>query len=62
MEEDIKSNGKRLPENMITEEYGWNEWVKIRQFKYEQLFMGQITMEEYIHFIEDFYKKQTDKI
>ncbi len=62
MEEDIKSNGKRPPKNMITEECGWNEWIKIRQFKYEQLFMGQITMEEYIHFIEDFYKKQTDKI
>jgi hypothetical protein len=40
MEEDIRSNGKNPPANMIQEECGWNEWIKIRQFKYEQLFIG----------------------
>ena len=49
MEEDIKSKE-------------WTEWINVRQFKYQQLFKGEITMEEYINFIEDFYKKQTDKI
>jgi len=49
MEEDIKSKK-------------WTEWINVRHFKYEQLFKGEITMKEYNDFIEDFYKKQTDKI
>lgn len=49
MEEDIKSKE-------------WTEWINVRHFKYEQLFKGEITMKEYNDFIEDFYKKQTDKI
>ena len=49
MEEDIKSNI-------------WNNWIDVRHFKYEQLFQGKITMQEYKDFIEDFYKEQTDKL
>lgn len=49
MEEDIRSKE-------------WVEWINVRHFKYEQLFKGEITMKEYNDFIEDFYKKQTDKI
>jgi hypothetical protein len=38
------------------------KWINVRHIKYEQLFKGEITMQEYINFIEDFYKEQTDKI
>ena len=49
MEEDIRSKE-------------WTEWINIRHLKYEQLFKGEITMQEYNDFIEDFYKIQTNRI
>lgn len=49
MEEDIKNKE-------------WTEWINVRHFKYQQLFEGKITMKEYIDFIEDFYKIQTNRI
>jgi len=49
MEEDIKNKE-------------WAEWINTRHFKYEQVFKGEITMQEYIDFIENFYKIQTNRI